>query len=58
MLVPVNVELNVVHVKFPVPADVTAGGVVLLVTATVCVAVHPLPGSVTVKVYVDAPLTV
>ena len=33
--VPVKVEVNVVHVKFPVPDEVTAGGVVFAVTIIV-----------------------
>ncbi len=49
-LVPVNETLVDVHVMFPLAIDDTAGAVVLLVTATVCEAVQPLPGSVTVTV--------
>jgi uncharacterized membrane protein len=49
-LVPVNVMLEVVQVIFPELEDETVGGVVLLVTKTVCDEVQPLLGSVTVKV--------
>jgi hypothetical protein len=55
--VPVNVELNVVQVKFPLLDDDKVGGVVLPVTTTVEVAVHPFAGVVAVTVYVPAALT-
>lgn len=38
--------------------DVAVGGVVLLVTVTVCCDAHPVPKSVMVNVYVPAVLTV
>jgi hypothetical protein len=57
-LVPVKVALAVVQVIFPELNDVTAGGVVLLVTFTVEVFVHPLVAFVAVTVYVPAAVTV
>jgi len=56
--VPVNVELKVVHVKFPELDEATVGGVVFPVIVTVEVAVHPFAGFVAVTVYVPAALTV
>lgn len=56
-LVPVNVAVNAVHVKFPEEEEETVGGVVLLVIVTVDVAVHPLDAFVEVTVYVPAALT-
>lgn len=55
--VPVNVELSVVHVKFPELDEDTVGGVVFPVIVTLEVAVHPLAGFVAVTVYVPAALT-
>jgi len=49
-LVPVNVAVNEVHVKFPEADAETVGGVVLLLIVTVDVAVHPLDAFVDVTV--------
>jgi len=57
-LVPVSVTVDTEQVMFPELVEVTIGGVVLLVTVTVCEAEQPFPGSVTVNVYVDAVLIV
>lgn len=52
------VPLVVVHPNVNGVPDVAVGGVVFVVTATVCCDAHPVPKSVTVKVYVPAVLTV
>jgi len=49
-LVPVSVTLEIAQVMFPELEDETTGGVVLPITATVDVAVHPLVASVAVTV--------
>jgi hypothetical protein len=54
LIVPLDAE----HVNVNAPPAVTAGTVVLLVTPTVVVDVHAVPGSVTVTVYVPTAFTV
>ncbi len=50
-LVPVKVDVNAVHVILPeLVADVITGNVVLLVTATTVVVVHPFAALLTVNV--------
>lgn len=56
-LIPVSVELVTLQVRFPLPDELTAGGVVLALTTTVEVLVHPLEASVAVTVYVPAAVT-
>ena len=54
ILLPVKVELFTVQSRFPLLKAVTTGGLVLLNTATVPVAVQLFPGFVTTRVYIPA----